>query len=66
MIQGTAMLSVFVGPVLAGMLVSRLDGGATHSTFGIALAIAIDSLSFLASISMLSLMRIENANTSAE
>lgn len=66
LIQGTAMLSVFVGPVLAGMLVAWLDGGATHSTSGIAFAFAIDSLSFLASISMLSLMKIENANARAE
>jgi len=66
MIQGTAMLSVFAGPVIAGTLISRLDSGATHSAFGIALAIAIDSLSFLVSISMLSLMRIENADASHE
>jgi len=66
LIQGTATLSVFVGPVLAGLLVSWLDGGATHSTSGIAFAIAIDSLSFLASISMLSLMKIENVSTRAK
>lgn len=66
MIQGTAMLSVFAGPIIAGTLISRLDSGAAHSAFGIALAIAIDSLSFLASVSMLSLMRIENADTLQE
>jgi len=66
LIQGTATLSVFVGPALAGLLVSRLDGGATHSTFGIGLAIALDSLSFLASITALSLMKIENANARAK
>jgi predicted MFS family arabinose efflux permease len=65
-IQGTAQLSLFVGPVLAGLLVSQLDSGTTHSTFGIALAIGIDSLSFLASITMLSLMRIKNVETHAE
>lgn len=58
MIQGTATLSVFVGPVLAGALISRLDGGATHSVAGIALAFGLDSLSFIASITMLSLMHI--------
>lgn len=63
MIQGTATLSLFVGPVVAGVLISVLDNGATHSTSGIALAIAIDSLSFVASIAMLSLMRIENDHT---
>jgi hypothetical protein len=66
LIQGTATLSVFVGPVLAGMLVSRLGGNATHSTFGIALAIGLDSISFLASILMLKLMKIEKPNTRTE
>jgi MFS family permease len=66
MIQGTAMLSLFVGPVVAGTLISWLDGGATHSISGIAFAMVIDSLSFLASILTLSLMRIEHADASAE
>jgi MFS family permease len=66
MIQGTATLSVFAGPVIVGTLISRLDSGASHSASGIALAIAIDSLSFLASIWMLSLIRIENADAQQE
>jgi hypothetical protein len=66
MIQGTARLSLFVGPVIAGALISRLDSGATYSTFGIALAIAIDSLSFIVSVAMLSLMRIQNGNAHDE
>lgn len=60
MIQGTATLSVFIGPVLAGAMISRLDASTTYSTIGIALAFVIDSLSFLVSISMLSLMNIEH------
>lgn len=64
-IHGTAQLSLFVGPLLAGAAISWLDGGATHSASGIALAFALDSLSFLASIAMLSLMRIENAGARA-
>jgi MFS family permease len=60
MIQGTATLSLFVGPILAGGLISWFDSGATHSTSGIAFAFALDSLSFLGSISMLSLMRIQS------
>lgn len=66
MIQGTATLSLFIGPLLAGALISWLDGGATHSTTGIALAFALDSLSFLASISMLSLMKTERSGAEAE
>ncbi len=65
MIQGTAQLSLFVGPVVAGLLVSWLDGGAKQSTSGIALAIAIDSLSFLASVTALRLIRIETADERA-
>lgn len=66
MIQGTATLSVFIGPVLAGAMISRLDSGTTYSTLGIALAFAIDSLSFLVSISMLSLMKMEHMLASVE
>src|SRR5512147_1438840 len=36
MIQGTATLSLLVGPILAGTMISWLDGGTMHSTFGIA------------------------------
>lgn len=66
MIHGTAQLSLFVGPLLAGATISLLDSGATHSATGIALAFALDSLSFLASIATLGLMRIENGDGSAE
>jgi len=66
MIQGTATLSLFVGPVLAGTLISWLDGGATQSTSGIALAFALDSISFIASVTMLNRIRIENMNSPTE
>lgn len=65
LIQGTAQLSLFVGPLVAGLLVSWLDGGAGHSISGIALAIGIDSLSFLASVAALSLIKIEHAGGAA-
>ena len=65
LIQGTAHLSLFVGPVLAGVAIAWLDGGATHSTTGIALAFGLDSLSFIASVAMLNLMRVENWNARA-
>jgi MFS family permease len=58
-IHGTATLSLLVGPILAGTTISWLDRGAAHSTSGMALAFAIDSLSFIASVATLSLMRIE-------
>ena len=66
LIQGTATLSLFVGPILAGTLISWLDGGATHSTSGIALAFALDSISFIASVMMLSLIRVNGVNSPAE
>lgn len=65
-IQGTATLSLFVGPILAGALISQLDNGTTHSASGIAMAFVLDSISFIASVMMLSLMRIENANGRTE
>jgi MFS family permease len=65
LIQGTAHLSLFVGPLVAGGVISLLDRGATHSTSGIALAFALDSLSFIASIAALSLIKIENADARA-
>ena len=65
-IQGTAQLSLLVGPLVAGVTISLIDRGATHSTPGIALAFVLDSLSFIASITMLAMMRIENANTNVE
>lgn len=65
MIQGTATMSLLVGPILAGATIARLDG-AYHSNSGIALAFALDSLSFIASVVMLSMMRIENGNARTE
>jgi MFS family permease len=65
-IQGTATLSLFLGPLLAGVMISWLDAGTTHSTLGIAFAFVLDSFSFLASITMLSLMRIEKTNAYLE
>ncbi len=61
MIQGTATLSLFVGPVLAGAMIAWLGQGSTRTLTGIALAFAVDALSFLASVTTLSLMRIEPA-----
>jgi MFS transporter len=47
---------------LAGVTISWLDRGASHSTSGIALAFALATLSFIVSIVLLSLMRMESAS----
>jgi MFS family permease len=61
-IQGTAQLSLFAGPALAGTLIALLDGGGgvggVPDLRGIGVAFAIDSLSFLASAATLSLLRL--------
>jgi MFS family permease len=61
-VQGTAQLSGFVGPVLAGALIALIGHSAsaesTPSTQGIGIAFGIDTLSFVASLLCLALMRI--------
>src|SRR6266545_7137967 len=53
-VQGTAQLSLFLGPVLAGALIALLGHAATadsaSSTEGIGIAFGIDALSFVASL----------------
>jgi MFS family permease len=60
-VQGTAQLSLFLGPVLAGGLIAVLGHAATAesapSTQGIGIAFGLDSLSFLVSLVCLYLMR---------
>ncbi len=61
-IQGTAQLSVFLGPVLAGTLIALLDGGGTAAAsgaadlWGIGLAFVLDAASFLVSALTLALI----------
>jgi MFS family permease len=61
-VQGTAQLSLFLGPVLAGALIALLGHAATaanaSSTQGIGIAFGIDALSFVASLLCLNLMRV--------
>jgi MFS family permease len=73
-IQGTAQLSVFLGPVLAGTLIALLDGSATGGSatggaapalWGIGVAFAVDALSFLVSAVTLSMIRLPGAAGSA-
>src|SRR5215217_220120 len=63
-VQGTAQLSLFLGPVLAGVLIALLGHAATadraSSTAGIGIAFGIDALSFVASLLCLYLMRTPN------
>ncbi len=67
LIQGTAQLSVFLGPVLAGILIALLDGGGTTAasappdTRGIGVAFMLDAASFLASALTLALIRLPAA-----
>lgn len=64
-VQGTAQLSVFIGPVLAGGLIALQGHAATANgvpdTQGTGIAFAIDALSFVASLVSLILMRIPGA-----
>jgi len=50
LIQGTAQLTNFVGPILAGSLIGLFGQDPAAGNTGIALAFALDSLSFLGSI----------------
>lgn len=69
-IQGTAQLSMFVGPALAGVLIAVLDGGggagSVPDMWGIGLALALDAGSFIASVTALSLMRVDRGKAVAE
>ena len=63
-IQGTAQLSVFLGPVLAGTMIALLDGqgtgaapGAAPGLLGIGIAFLIDAGSFLVSAVTLGMIR---------
>ncbi len=56
-VQGTAQLSLFLGPVLAGGLIALLGHAATaDSAPGIGVALGLDTLSFVASLVCLNLI----------
>jgi MFS family permease len=61
-VQGTAQLSLFLGPVLAGGLIALLGHVATPenvlNTQGIGIAFGIDTLSFVASLVCLNAIRV--------
>jgi hypothetical protein len=52
LVQGTAQAAAFAGPLFAGSIIALFPGEAdsSHRATGIALAFAIDSLTFLASV----------------
>jgi MFS family permease len=59
-VQGTAQLSVFVGPALAGGVIALFAGqGASTDMGGIGLAFAVDALTFLVSVATIWLMAIK-------
>jgi hypothetical protein len=65
LIQGTAQLTSFAGPVLAGGLIALFSGPSSVGTEGIALEFGLDALSFLVSILTLWQIRpTETRNTS--
>ena len=62
--QGMAMLSMFVGPVLAGLVIAvlgRTAADAAPGMGGIGIAFAIDAVSFLASVGVLWMIRTRKA-----
>ena len=70
--QGTAQLSVFLGPVLAGLIIAAFagDGGTaetgTPDLYGIGVAFALNALAFLASAVTFKLMSSSKAQHSEE
>jgi hypothetical protein len=57
-VQGTAQLAVFLGPVLAGVVIAALgSSGAEPSLSGIGVALLVDGVSFVASLVTLALIR---------
>jgi hypothetical protein len=67
-ISGTAQLSAFGGPVLAGAMIALFAGGgssaeATHSAAGMGIAFGIDALTFLASAVTLWLLYLPRVNS---
>jgi MFS family permease len=68
-VQGTAQLSLFLGPVLAGALIALLGQGAVAGRVpdmrGIGIAFGLDTLSFVASLLTLILMRVPGVTKQA-
>ena len=69
LISGTAQLSAFGGPVLAGAMIALLAGAQSantaNNTAGMGIAFSIDALTFLVSAVMLWLMRVPRIDVTA-
>jgi hypothetical protein len=68
LVQGTAQLSVFLGPAIAGALIALLDGsgaGPIPDRWGTGTAFALDAASFVVSVAALALMRPQHARPGA-
>jgi hypothetical protein len=69
--QGTAQLSLFLGPVIAGGLIALFSGPAAEAAksaaglLGIAVAFGVDALTFLVSVVTLSLMNVDRPQRQA-
>jgi hypothetical protein len=64
LIQGTAQLSLFAGPVMAGLLIATLDGGTANSAVGmrgLGTVFGFDALTFLVSTITLWMMGVAGA-----
>jgi len=72
LVQGTAQLSLFIGPVLAGVMIALLgdsgEGTATDAPglTGIGIAFGLDALSFLASLGALWRVQVRQPHQAAE
>ena len=57
-VQGTAQITVFAGPVVAGVLIAALGSSTSHpSSIGIGVALLVDAASFVASLVTLAFIR---------
>ena len=63
-IQGLDQVAQFVGPVLAGVLIASVAGGSLGLE-GVGLALAADAATFVVSVVLLTLMRVDRARPGA-
>ncbi|MGF1504797.1 MAG: MFS transporter [Anaerolineae bacterium] len=59
LVQGTVQLSLFAGPVLAGLLIAVFSAGDDLSLRGVGLALVVDAVTFLASAFTLWFVRLD-------